>query len=828
MNSFLFSFLCFFLIYFTLQNNNQKTETTSASIFETNSSTENIITNEETKTETTPLIPFSEDGIKLSHLQEFINDCGGRERLKDLTIQEVLEIIKTLTLSSQKSYCGMLKDQNKNGNEGIVGKADRFLSNSHHDKFLEIVDLLTLHYQNQSSSKNQNNDPIIWWDIFSINQHQEYPFVDMNIDTWSSTFGSVIKSIGHTILPLLFWNNVNLTPFTEIHCEQEIYYTFKIDSNFEVIMTNDCKNQLIQSFIRNPASEIQNLLKMFDVVNLKKKEESTSVTNQYQYQSFLNLIKSSVGIFTFDITIFQIIRNYVTFLIEKDFEEHPNDKRYNNALGILYYSQQRNEEAEFHCNVSYEHAKQLSPGNRGTLTRMDQLGLVYLQQQKYQQAIELFSNCYKTRKEVLGKDHVDTIESMFNLAVAYIQQGDEENRAEHLLIKSGKLRYKILGKTHPDTIRSMNELGLYYFHRENYDQAEPLLKEVVKAYRETVGITNNSTIQALKTLSSLFEKKELYSIAMSHLLEIHAYAEQLYGLKSSFGLDLLYRISKMYLELNEIQRCESFVKQCYQMAIQESHGNSNILTAKLVYLYGEVNFVKQDYVESSKIFRVSLELFKNTSSESSEEVLNCLNSLGSSYYHLEEYEKSQETLKACYNLIQQHQQQHHQFSHKLYPIISLNLQHQIQNLLKNRDYDLAMELNEKRYNLCLQKYDKNHKETMKIIETFIEITREAKNYKKCIKYLKMLKEIKEKEYGSPHSEVVKVKYELIQVYRENNQHKQADELMKSLRCYSMNIKEDQSKENITKQEEQEQEQEGITKEEAMKEEQIQSTEDQVI
>jgi len=83
--------------------------------------------------------PFPKEGIKLSSLDFFIAECGGRSELEGLTTTDVNNMYqKPLTIHMKSSYCDFLKTQNSNS----VGEAKVFISHAWKYKFLEVLDAL--------------------------------------------------------------------------------------------------------------------------------------------------------------------------------------------------------------------------------------------------------------------------------------------------------------------------------------------------------------------------------------------------------------------------------------------------------------------------------------------------------------------------------------------------------------------------------------------------------------------------------------------------------------------------------------------------------------
>jgi hypothetical protein len=169
-------------------------------------------------------VPFPKHGLTLKEILKFIEKNGGKERFKDMTTTQVCdEVLKVATKDHQCSYCELLllEDVDSDGDasitnhhqrsigidyvanvrrkeskkDGSVGKAEVFVSHAWKYKFLDVVSALEYHFKDTP-------DIIIWFDLFSNNQHGtgELPF-----EWWATTFKSAIQEMGRTVMVLAPW-----------------------------------------------------------------------------------------------------------------------------------------------------------------------------------------------------------------------------------------------------------------------------------------------------------------------------------------------------------------------------------------------------------------------------------------------------------------------------------------------------------------------------------------------------------------------------------------------------------------------------------------------
>ena len=77
---------------------------------------------------------------------------------------------------------------------------------------------------------------------------------------------------------------------------------------------------------------------------------------------------------------------------------------------------------------------------------------------------------HEFRKKVLGEKHLDTIQSMADLAVTYHAQGRYEE-AEKIVVEVLGLRRDVLGEQHPDPLQAMHDLAICLSSRQRYSEA---------------------------------------------------------------------------------------------------------------------------------------------------------------------------------------------------------------------------------------------------------------------------------------------------------------------------------------------------------------------
>lgn len=143
---------------------------------------------------------LNQNGIKVSLFKEFVAHCG-RDLLKNLTTRQVCkEFLIPITSRQQPDQSCSFVEHLINERHDGVGRATVFISHCWNSLFLDIVDTIEYHFQNDTET-------IVWFDLFCINQHS---FIFFDVDWWRE-FKSLIREIGHTVLILRPWNTNPIT-----------------------------------------------------------------------------------------------------------------------------------------------------------------------------------------------------------------------------------------------------------------------------------------------------------------------------------------------------------------------------------------------------------------------------------------------------------------------------------------------------------------------------------------------------------------------------------------------------------------------------------------
>jgi hypothetical protein len=94
-----------------------------------------------------------------------------------------------------------------------------------------------------------------------------------------------------------------------------------------------------------------------------------------------------------------------------------------------------------------------------TLELMNDLGMTYCLEGRFEEAVELHTVTLATRERVLGEEHPDVLQTMYCLADDYFGQGRWEDAAR-LQDNVTCTMNAVLGDQHPSTVKAAEALKL--------------------------------------------------------------------------------------------------------------------------------------------------------------------------------------------------------------------------------------------------------------------------------------------------------------------------------------------------------------------------------
>jgi len=139
------------------------------------------------------------------------------------------------------------------------------------------------------------------------------------------------------------------------------------------------------------------------------------------------------------------------------------------------------------------------------------MGLAYYQMSRHEKARPHLIRAVEQRRQHLGPEHIDTIESMHRLAcvlacLGFVNRSDME-AALDLLERVAEVRRRTLGPEHPDTLAAEMDIGCPLIYFDRLGEAQGVFERVSEAQARVLGPENAWTVSSLQGLAQTLRRR---------------------------------------------------------------------------------------------------------------------------------------------------------------------------------------------------------------------------------------------------------------------------------------------------------------------------------
>jgi serine/threonine-protein kinase len=247
------------------------------------------------------------------------------------------------------------------------------------------------------------------------------------------------------------------------------------------------------------------------------------------------------------------------------------------------------------------------PEVRATL--MDTMGTVYVNLGLYDRAVPLLRGALETRKAVLGPEHLDVAQSVFNLAVLLRRRGDYA-AAESLHREALALRRRLLGDQHPDVARSLNNLGLVLADKGDYPGAEAFYREALAMRRKLLGDRHRDVAGTLNNLASVVKQRGDYAEAESLYREALAIVREQLGNEHPDVALSLDNLADVLALKGDFAGAEKLFRETVPM-LRKLLGSQHPSVAVSLVNLADMLCLERKPAEAEPIAREALAIFRN-------------------------------------------------------------------------------------------------------------------------------------------------------------------------------------------------------------------------
>ena len=242
---------------------------------------------------------------------------------------------------------------------------------------------------------------------------------------------------------------------------------------------------------------------------------------------------------------------------------------------------------------------------------LNQAGCYLREQAHFREAEPLLQQALEIREKKLGPGHLDTAQSLDNLAKLYFDQY-QYTEAERLYKQALEIREKKLDPEDPEIAKNLNRLALTYWYESKYEKSDPLYQHALYISQQKLGPEDALTLHILNNQALLYRSLDKYEEAIKLNQSVLEIREKKLGLVHLEVAQSLQNLAIAFFEQgnqNKYEEAECFLKRA--LAIREELLPEKHLQIGRCLRYLALVYEAQDKdKQASQSFKRALDIFE--------------------------------------------------------------------------------------------------------------------------------------------------------------------------------------------------------------------------
>ena len=117
----------------------------------------------------------------------------------------------------------------------------------------------------------------------------------------------------------------------------------------------------------------------------------------------------------------------------------------------------------------------------------------------------MYLRALRGKEKAWGADHTSTLDTVNNLGNLYADRGKME-QAEELYMRALRGKEKALGAEHTSTLEIVNNLSFFYANQGKLGQAEEMYERALRGYEKALGAEHTSTLDTVNNLGAFHRR----------------------------------------------------------------------------------------------------------------------------------------------------------------------------------------------------------------------------------------------------------------------------------------------------------------------------------
>ena len=182
----------------------------------------------------------------------------------------------------------------------------------------------------------------------------------------------------------------------------------------------------------------------------------------------------------------------------------------------------------------------------------------------YQDSLHWSDLVFRSREQMLGSEHQETIQAQMNLAIS-LQYTGQENDAANIYETVLANQKKVLGPNHPDTLRTMHNLASSLRGLGRLEEAVSLYKETLNIRNQLPEAKRRHTLRTMYGLASAYHSLGQVQDAVQMYKETFEDQKTVLGAEHPDTLQTMNELASAYCSLGKLKEGEQLYKETLEI-----------------------------------------------------------------------------------------------------------------------------------------------------------------------------------------------------------------------------------------------------------------------
>jgi serine/threonine protein kinase len=273
----------------------------------------------------------------------------------------------------------------------------------------------------------------------------------------------------------------------------------------------------------------------------------------------------------------------------------------------------------------------------------DTLGWTYRELDEPEAAETHLERALQIYKKYLGPEHRQTLSSMNRLAWLRVNQGQNQEAAE-LLEEGLAAAQHVFGSEESITLSFANTLGCVYKNLGRCNDAEQLYLKTIPIAQRVLGSKNNLSLMMVGNLGQIYEEQGRYDEAEQQYLETLRLSDGFWDDENVNTLVYKDFLAQVYVEKQQYEDAKRIYLEILPIQ-RRINGEEHWRTLRTVDGLARVYTHRGKYTEAEKLFEEELEALKSTKHVEHPDMIRCMNGQAELFMAQSQFGKAVSTFK---------------------------------------------------------------------------------------------------------------------------------------------------------------------------------------